>query len=407
MKAQDKHNESARLKELEKYNIMDTPPEQEYNDIIELASKICDTPISLISLIDLNRQWFKANIGMKETETDRNIAFCAHAIQNDNIMVVEDAIADDRFKNNPLVVNDPNIRFYAGVPLTTSNGYNLGTLCVIDKKPRVLTSEQEFALKVLGKQVIAQLELRKMVDSLEKANDEVSLKNTEFAKINDTNSKLLTIIAHDLKSPLASLQSSLDMYDEKVLSPEEMIEVTHHVRQKLAKTNELLDNLLNWAVSQFIHERVDIQKFNLNDLIKSVIKNSESLIASKNNSVINNVNTELEIVNERNTIKFVLRNLLINANKFTKNGEIKFDAVENDNEIIIFLSDTGSGMDKEQVSVLFDWNKRKSTPGTDGETGSGLGLQVCNDMVKKLGGKITVESALGKGSKFSVVIPKE
>lgn len=403
----DKYSESARLKELEKYNIMDTPPEQEFDDIAELASKICNTPISIVSFIDMNRQWYKAKKGLENNEVSRNVAFCDYAIKSDNVMVVEDAKKDDRFKDNPFVVNNPNIRFYAGVPLTTSNGYNLGTLCVIDMKPKVLNKEQEFALKVLGKQVIAQVELRKMVHNLEKANDEVSLKNTEFAKINDTNSKLLTIIAHDLKSPLASLQSSLDMYDEKVLSPEEMVEVTHHVRQKLAKTNELLDNLLNWAVSQFIHEKVDIQKFNLSDLIKSVIKNSESLIASKNNSVINNVDAKVEIVNERNIIKFVLRNLLINANKFTKNGEIKFEAVENDNEVTIFVSDTGSGMDKEQVSVLFDWNKRKSTPGTDGEIGSGLGLQVCNDMVKKLGGKITVESALGKGSKFSVVIPKE
>lgn len=402
-----KHSETARLKELEKYNIMDTPPEQEYDDIAELASKICNTPISIVSFIDKDRQWYKAKKGISNSEVSRNIAFCDYAIKSHEVMVVKDAQQDERFKSHPFVTQDPNIRFYAGVPLTNSEGYNLGTICVIDMKPKVLTQEQEFALKVLGKQVIAQIELRKLVQTLEKANTEVSLKNTEFAKINDTNSKLLTIIAHDLKSPLASLQSSLDMFDEKVLSHEEMIEVAKYVKEKLAKTNELLENLLNWAVSQFINKKIDLQRFNLSDLVNSVIKNSESQITAKSNKALNNIDPGIEVLNERNTIKFVLRNLLINANKFTKNGEIKIEAEENENEIKISVSDTGSGMDKDQVVSLFDWSKRKSTPGTDGEKGSGLGLQVCNDMIKKLDGKILVESQPGKGSKFTIVIPKE
>ena len=155
-------NESQRLLDLRSYEILDTPPDDAFDAIARLASQICDTPIALISLLDEERQWFKARIGLDVAETSRDVAFCGHAIMQDQLMVVGDALTDERFATNPLVLGDPNIRFYAGMPLVTPSGTALGTLCVIDRKPRSLSDDQRMALRLLAGQVVTQLELHRM-----------------------------------------------------------------------------------------------------------------------------------------------------------------------------------------------------------------------------------------------------
>ncbi len=155
-------NEGERIAVLERLNILDTAPEQTFDDIVALASRICETPISLVSLVDVNRQWFKARKGLDATETPREVAFCAHSILDDEIMIVEDTHEDERFADNPLVTQLPKIRLYAGMQLTVDDNVNVGTLCVIDQRPRQLSAEQLESLRVLGRAVVAHLRLNRL-----------------------------------------------------------------------------------------------------------------------------------------------------------------------------------------------------------------------------------------------------
>jgi len=158
--------EADRLAALHRYRILDSEPEQRFDDLALLASQICGTPIALISLIDRDRQWFKARVGITASQTSRDIAFCARAIEQPGLFVVHDALEDDRFRDSPLVRADPHIRFYAGAPLMTPDGFALGTICVLDREPRELTADQRAALEALRRQAEAQLELRRSIDDL-------------------------------------------------------------------------------------------------------------------------------------------------------------------------------------------------------------------------------------------------
>jgi len=173
-------NESDRQAALDRYQIVDTLPEQVYDDLTKLAADICGTPIALISLIDRNRQWFKSRVGLDATETPREISFCGHAVLENALLYVPDATKDPRFADNPLVINEPSIRFYVGVPLTTPDRYTLGTLCVIDRQPRELTAQQISQLECLSRLVISQLELRRneeksrlLTSVIESSNDAI------------------------------------------------------------------------------------------------------------------------------------------------------------------------------------------------------------------------------------------
>lgn len=154
------HDEDKRLAALERYRIMDSGSEQAFDDFVQIASLICSTPIALITLLDSTRQWFKARKGLEVEETPREHAFCTYTILKDETMVVADAQQDPRFQSNPLVTGAPFIRFYAGAPLIDRDGHNLGSLCVIDRKPQELSDANRSALEALARQIIAQIELR-------------------------------------------------------------------------------------------------------------------------------------------------------------------------------------------------------------------------------------------------------
>lgn len=212
--AQPPKNESERLAELHAYRILDSLPEQVYDDITFLASQICSTPIALISLVDSDRQWFKSRIGLEVDETPRDLAFCAHAIlEPERLLEVPNAVEDDRFSGNPLVRDDPSIRFYAGAPLKTARGVALGTLCVIDRQPRELSPDQRKSLMALSRQVMGQLDLRKAVVDLQEFQARLESYQT---KLEQANAALATESRTDALTGLANRAAFDVRLDEEI-----------------------------------------------------------------------------------------------------------------------------------------------------------------------------------------------
>lgn len=226
-------NESDRLSALRGYDVLDTLPESDYDHITHLASAIADVPISLISLIDDDRQWFKSRKGLEATETPREYAFCAHAIMDpDKVFKVEDARLDDRFSDNPLVTGDPRVIFYTGVPLVNPEGHALGTLCVIDNTPRKLEQHQIEALKILGRQVVQLLELRKRTAELKRRNASLS--------------KFASEVVGDLQSPMKRIelfsQTLLHVYSDRLDA--EGADILKHLSKSAKTLRSKIDELV-------------------------------------------------------------------------------------------------------------------------------------------------------------------
>jgi GAF domain-containing protein len=204
MRAPIPATEKKRLKILWQYEVLDTVPEVVFDDLTELAARICEAPIALITLVDEKRQWFKSKVGISVNETSRDISFCGHAIGQSELFIVPDATRDKRFWHNPLVTTDPKIRFYAGAPLITPDGHALGTLCVIDKVPRELSIDQKQALRVLARHVMTQLELRRHAQELARTREHRDEIEEELRQA---------------RSELAKAKRELEKHKTKVRSP--------------------------------------------------------------------------------------------------------------------------------------------------------------------------------------------
>jgi K+-sensing histidine kinase KdpD len=400
-------NENERLAELLRYEILDTDSEADFDEIVKLAAYLCKCEIALITLLDNDRQWFKAKTGVKVCQTPRSIAFCGHAIHNDWIMEIPDATLDERFHDNPLVTGEPKIRFYAGQPIKSISGYNLGTLCVIDSQPKKLTKNQRTILKILAKQVERQLELRLRLKELEQSFQLISEQKKSLENLNQIKDQTLSVLTHDLRSPLANLDNLLELFDQEILEVEEAVNLIQEIRPNIKQINDQLEGVLNWAKEQVKGNEVKWETFLIDKIVLNCLNWVSNLATKKGVKLESKIEENLEILGDKNIIEIILRNLLHNAIKFTcQEDTITLFVKKEGDKIKIGVRDTGLGISPENMGKIINYNGKLSTLGTGREKGTGLGLILCNTFLTKINSKLIIENNTPKGCSFSFLLPK-
>ncbi len=374
-------NEADRLENLKSYNVLDTLPEDEYDAITKIASTICNTPIALVSIIDEDRQWFKSNLGLKPSETPRDVSFCAHSIlQPDDLFIINDATKDKRFFDNPLTTSDPNAVFYAGAPLNSSEGYPLGTLCVIDNEPKELNKIQKESLKLLAKQVVLLLELRKK-------NKELAESNKRNLKLNEQLNNFAYRLTHDLKSPINGVNFLLDILKKdhlelfKKTKAEEYISL---ISNRIFYMHNLVTEILK--DSKLTKENIIFEDFNLKDLIDNILEN----IDFEKKVVINSKLLDIEINSSKIGLLQIFQNLISNSKKFCdeENVIITISFKEDSDNYYFTHEDNGPGIEEKYWNKVFEIFE---TINNSNNNSTGIGLATTESIVKRLGGKIQIK----------------
>ena len=389
-------NEDERLKTLASYSILDTLPEQEYDDLTFLASQICQTPIALISLVDDHRQWFKSRVGLGAEETPKDVAFCSHAIlKKTDVMIIPDSRKDIRFFDNPLVTGDPHVIFYAGVPLVDQEGQPLGTLCVIDNKPKELEESQIKALKSLSSQVIKLLEFRKNAKSLLDSN-------TQLERQNSALKNFAQITAHDLKSPVSNILMTSELLELELQESQPSLEEC----KDLVKLIDYSGNNLKQLIEGILKHSQDSKILSNNASIISIRTFIEDLILvvfGHENAEFNlDIDPKLTFNSNEVALKQIFINLITNSLKYNHTDKplvrIKV-SIENEKARFV-LSDNGPGIKRNDAQRIFNLFETTSNQDKKGFHGTGIGLATVKSLVEALGGKINLISKEDEGAAF-------
>ena len=391
-------NELQRLAALKRYNILDTLPDHAFDDATKLVSYICGVPIAHISFIDENRQWFKSEIGIGVSEVPRDISFCRYTIMESKMVEINDTHLNDKFKNDPNVTGGFNVRFYAGVPLTTPDGYNIGTLCAIDHVTKQLNESQRNALSIVAKHVIAQLELgtkNAQLDAQKKIAEKAVLARDSF----------VANMSHEIRTPLNAIIGFTDL-----LAQTELDEVQRDYIESVQIAGEnlllIVNDILDLSKIESGNLAIDSEPFNL----KKTLKHAYDLLKVKTQKEVEfNLFLDAEmpdiVVGDQGRLNQILVNLIGNSLKFTNEGEVtvsvkKIEETEDNYKMKFSVKDTGIGIHKDKLTTIFErfTQAEESTTRTYG--GTGLGLNIVKQLIELQNGEISVKSEPNRGSEF-------
>lgn len=392
-------NELERLDALLSYKVLDSNPERDFDDITRLASEICNAPVSMISLLDENRQWFKSKIGLDLNETGRDVSFCGHAINRPyENFIIENALEDERFADNPLVTGTLQIRSYAGVPLVTPEGFALGTLCVIDNRVRKLDEFQIKALEKLANQTMKLLELKRINYKLTESHNILSERYKDLEQFSRA-------VSHDIKSPLNNIILLTQMFRKDYsenLDPngKQMID---YIGESAGQLRQLVDGILEY----YKYDTIDVterEKIRLRDFTQYII----DLLNVKNDIGFVLPDEKAKFRTNRMAFGQILYNLIANAIKYNdkQKGVIEIGLESTEFEDIISVKDNGMGIPESQFDKIFDIFTTLGKTDRFNQKGTGIGLSTVQKLTARLGGRIALESEPGIGTTFKIHLKK-
>jgi signal transduction histidine kinase len=392
--------EEQRLAALHDYEVLYSAPEGDFEDIAKLAAQLCRTPAAAVSLVAGERQWLKANVGMGDfCEVPRRHSFCAHAMHNDDVMQVPDTLLDPRFRSNPMVVGEPHVRFYAGAPLITPGGQALGTLCVLDLEPRLLTPAECAGLRTLARHVMAQLELRQYARGLDAANERLR----DADRIKD---EFISRVTHELRTPLTSINGYLEVLGDTEMKPPVNQQFLERIRRNSDRLMALVDDMLLAAQAGQSSLVLDRTPIDLAELARTAVARNQVLADGRGLRITAEAAGPVLVSADRQRIGQALERLVLNAVKFTPRGSIAVAATVDGDDAVLEVRDTGIGIspaDQQRVLAPF----RRSAAAERYEVqGAGLGLSIVKAIVDAHQGRLTIDSDAGRGATVSIRLPR-
>lgn len=396
MRAPLPDDEAARLAALHDTRVLDTLPEQDFDDIALLAAEICGTPMGLVSLVDEDRQWFKAKVGVEVEQTHRDLSFCSHTIRAHELMEIPDAAADPRFQDNPVVRGPENVRFYAGAPVVLDGTHAVGTVCVIDHQPRELTTAQRRALRSLARHAAVQLELRRYARHAGEIADQLS-------QLDRMKESFLATVSHELRTPLSSIRGYLEILLDEDFDAETSRHFLTVMQRNSDRLLRLIDDLLTVARISDEGMRLDLAELDLTDVVQQVVAACRPLAEHREIELRHRTPAEpARVRGDAKRLQQALNHLVVNAIKFTAPGG-EVSVTGKDTELTI--TDTGIGIAPAELPHVFDRFFRSAYADTMATPGPGLGLAIVRSIIDAHHGSIRLESEPGVGTTVHLTLP--
>lgn len=386
-------NEQERLAALARYEVLDSPPEGAFDKIASLAQAVFSVPIALIALVDSKRVFFKANVGMEgTTQVHRGISLCSLAILQEEVTVFENASEDPCLLHNPLVAGSFGLRFYAGAPIITHDGYRVGTVCIVDHQPRQFSEGQRDILKQMASLVMNELELR------------LSARKTLAA-----HNELLTLTVHDIKNPINNISGLANLIKQEAEDTASVRTYAGLVAKSIHTLNGVVQQLLDSSLNLSGTHVLKLERVDMAELVQQTLEENKASLLKKNQKINFKPIKGLNLQGDSLRLKLAIDNLVSNASKYSPVGSaIDLQLQQIDGALRLKVEDKGQGLTTQDKEQLFGKYNRLSARPTGNESSSGLGLYITKKIVEQHSGKIWAESeGQHKGSRFYIELPRQ